>query len=77
MKFDYKEVPVPREARKLPKDRRNTRAYKVRPRGEEVIGTVMGFEYGEDSEAWVYIREGKVFGGHTCRHNAAEALARS
>jgi hypothetical protein len=37
----------------------------------------MGFEYGEDSEAWVYIREGKVFGGHTCRHNAAEALARS
>lgn len=76
MKFDYKQVPTPREAKKLPKERRNTRAYKVRPRGEAVVGTVMGFDYG-DTEGWVYVREGKLFGGFTSRHDASEALAKS
>lgn len=77
MKFEYKEIPLPREARKLPKDSWNKKAYKARPKGEDVVGTVMGFEYGDDSEGWVYVREGKVFGGFTNRHDASEALAKS
>jgi hypothetical protein len=79
MKFDFKPVPVPKLARKrLPKDAKNVEAFKTRPRGEEPVGTVIGFGYGDEgSVGWAYIREGKLFGGCSSRQDAAEALAKS
>lgn len=78
MKFDYKRAPLARDvAKQLPKDAQEVQAFKVRPRGEtEPVGTVVGFGYGDEgAEGWVYIREGKVYGGFTTRYDASLKLA--
>lgn len=79
MKFEFKKQPVSRDIIKaLPQHAGVIGAFKVRPKGEDVIGGVVGFKYGPDNkEGWVYIREGKVYGGFTSRHDAAEGLAKS
>lgn len=79
MKFEYKRTQVTREARKkLPREAKEIQAFKVRPKGEELVGTVVGFGYGDDgAEGWAYMREGKLYGGFDNRHDASEALAKS
>lgn len=76
MEFEFKEVPVPKRAKKripstsLPE----AKAYKVRtPDNKEVQGTVIGFT-AKGQQVWAYFHCGSVYGGHTSRQSAAEAL---
>jgi hypothetical protein len=75
MKFEFKEVPVPRKIRRQMVGA-NVRAYKVRVKGGDVVGVVCGSELGS-KPGWGRVDGDRFHGGQRTRHDAAEALAKS
>lgn len=75
MRFEFKQVPFPKAAKKSMPPQCEKEAFKVR-QDKKVIGTVL-HAYADGGELWAYFREGKVFGGYQTRQAAAEGLAES